>query len=240
MQYFDIRLSQIDETEVGMFPKVIDVEINGKKDYALKHIVPEWCHMANEKPSLVNFEELNRASLSVRNAALQLFLEREIGYNFKFNDNVFMVATGNLGEEDGTMVEEFDKALNGRLIQLNHTLSINEWCIGFAYDNIQPFIIDFIKAKPEYYYDDNISENSSYDSYPSPRSWTFLSDYITKWYGDKVNVNNDIIKDIINVSPSYVGKASIALINYLNEGLIININDIINDYKNAKKKITKI
>jgi hypothetical protein len=35
-------------------------------------------------------------------------LEREIGTAFKFNDNVLMMSSGNLGDEDGTDVEEFD------------------------------------------------------------------------------------------------------------------------------------
>lgn len=56
-----------------------------------------------------------------------MFLEREIGAFFKFNDNVMMCSSGNLGEEDGTDVEEFDQALNNRLIHIEHTLPYPEW-----------------------------------------------------------------------------------------------------------------
>jgi hypothetical protein len=34
--------------------------------------------------------------------------------------------SGNLGDEDGTDVEEFDSALNNRLIHINHTLDVQE------------------------------------------------------------------------------------------------------------------
>ena len=42
--------------------------------------------------------------------------ERGIGTEFKFNDNVLMIASGNLGDEDGTDVEEFDSE---RLLSLS-------------------------------------------------------------------------------------------------------------------------
>ncbi len=139
----------VDETDVGLFPVVdtitiedfekvdgfgagmiSEVDPSQKKNVqikTLKHVVPEWAIKANMKPSIIHFEELNRSTLQVRNAALQLLLEREIGAFFKFNKNVFMLSSGNLGEEDGTDVEEFDQALNNRLIHYTHDMPFPEW-----------------------------------------------------------------------------------------------------------------
>ena len=111
-RYMDLRLSMVDETDVGLYPSVSDVD--GVK--CLDFVVPRWAIEANKQPTITHFEELNRASQQVRNAALQLLLERQIGINFKFNDNVLMMSSGNLGDEDGADVEEFDSALNNRLI----------------------------------------------------------------------------------------------------------------------------
>ena len=178
--FFDIRLSMVDETDVGLYPKVGTYSVNGVEYDVLQHVVPEWAMAANEKPSIIFFEELNRAHLAVRNAALQILLERAIGFKFQFNDNVLMVASGNLGEEDGTDVNEFDSALNNRLIHVKHELTIDEWVTGFAKDNIHPTIVGFLTHNAEHYYKKSDKEGTQ--AYATPRSWRFLSDYITTNY----------------------------------------------------------
>jgi len=147
-RYMDIRLSMVDETDVGLYPHVSDVD--GVK--CLDFVVPRWAIEANKQPTIIHFEELNRASQSVRNAALQILLERQIGVNFKFNDTVLMMSSGNLGDEDGTDVEEFDSALNNRLIHIKHTLSFPEWVDGFAKDNVHKMIVSYLTAHPENLY----------------------------------------------------------------------------------------
>ena len=150
-RYMDIRLSMVDETDVGLYPNVSDILEDGKVTglKCLDFVVPRWAIESNKQPTIIHFEELNRASLPVRNAALQILLERCIGTEFKFNDTVLMMSSGNLGEEDGTDVEEFDAALNNRLIHYSHTLSADEWIDGFAKENVHSIIVSYIKAHPE-------------------------------------------------------------------------------------------
>lgn len=174
--FFDIRLSMVDETDVGLYPKVGTYTVNGVEYDVLQHVVPEWAIAANQQPSIIFFEELNRAHLAVRNAALQILLERAIGFKFQFNDNVLMVASGNLGDEDGTDVNEFDSALNNRLIHVKHELTIDEWVNGFAKENIHPTIVGFLTHNAEHYYKKSDKEGTQ--AYATPRSWRFLSDYI--------------------------------------------------------------
>ena len=147
-RYMDIRLSMVDETDVGLYPNVSEVVVDGKPVRCLDFVVPRWAIEANKQPTIIHFEELNRASQQVRNAALQILLERQIGTDFKFNDNVLMMSSGNLGDEDGTDVEEFDNALNNRLIHINHTLGVDEWLEGFANEKCHPMIVGFIKSHP--------------------------------------------------------------------------------------------
>ena len=154
---------------------------------------------SNLKPTLIHFEELNRASQHVRNAALQILLEREIGTEFKFNENVLMMCSGNLGEEDNTDVEELDSALNNRLIHVNHKLSVEEWIDGFARENVHPTIVDYIETHPEQIY--KTSENT--DAYATPRSWTFLSDFIVENFG-KDSKPSDFLPTVKEVAMSYV------------------------------------
>lgn len=206
-QYFDIRLSMVDETDVGLFPVVSTITLEsfvegvdpfGKGNISvidrdakqeitiqtLKHVVPEWAILANNKPSIIHFEELNRSTLQVRNAALQLLLEREIGAFFGFSENVYMCSSGNLGEEDGTDVEEFDQALNNRLIHYRHEMPIQEWKEQFAEEHVHPMIVGFLThGGATHYYKKNDERNAKSKAYATPRSWTFLSDYIFRNYG---------------------------------------------------------
>lgn len=242
LYYIDIRLSMMDETDVGLYPnkREFEVIVNGevqKKEF-LDHIVPLWAHLANNPPvgyvgTLIHFEELNRAQLAVRNASLQILLEKCIGYDFKFNENVYMVSTGNLGEEDGTDVEEFDSALNGRLIHYRHTLTLAEWIEYYAKDNIQPSIIRYLEAHPDQYY---VHKHNDKDkTYASPRAWTFLSDFVTEVYGFGTPIK-DWIQDIQTFGHSYIGSANTVFLRYLRDALKIGILDIINKYPEIKKE----
>lgn len=232
-QYIDLRLSMIDETDVGLYPHKQEINVDGEKIQALSFVVPEWAIMANQRPTIVHFEELNRASQNVRNAALQLLLERQIGYKFKFNENVYMVSSGNMGEDDNTDVEEFDSALNNRLIHIKHELLPTEWIEEYAKENVHPMIVEYIRINAEQL---NTKANENNKAYATPRSWTFLSDYIIKNYG-KDAPHTEWLEDIKEVGASYIGGSITKFVRYIESTVIINLNDIINDYKKVAKKL---
>lgn len=246
--YIDLRLAMLDETDVGLFPdkkEIKEVTPDGEEVLRayLDHIVPRWAGLANTPPkgyvgTLIHFEELNRAPLAVRNAALQILLERCIGFDFAFNENVYMVSTGNLGEEDGTDVEEFDSALNGRLLHYKHTLTMDEWFRYYANDNIQEIIVRYLTAHPDHYYVGKKSRSENDKSYASPRTWTFLSDYVTNNYGPDAPVQN-WLKDVQNVGHAFIGSANTGFLRYLKDTLKISIQDIINRYPQLKKEAVK-
>lgn len=249
MVYYDIRLSMVDETDVGLFPNVGEVILeSGLHLKVLEHIVPKWAQEANEQPTLIHFEELNRAPEAVRNAALQLLLERSIGTQFNFNNNVFMMASGNLGDEDGTSVEEFDRALNNRLIHMKHDLPPQEWIKFFAKDNVHPDIVDYIKNHPHKLY---VEPNENATAHATPRSWTFLSDFILNNHGGIIEeeTNNgvtehlewgrttDYIGDIEEIGMSYIGNEVVAFMSFINDRIQININDIMNNFPKIEEEV---
>jgi len=246
-QYFDVRLSMVDEIDVGLFPyrREMEIDLNdgteeGKKALisVMSYAIPEWAYMANQKPSIVHFEELNRAPLAVRNAALQLLLERAIGTTFKFNENVMMVSSGNLGEKDGTDVEEFDRALNNRLIHFEHTITIPEWVEDFAEGRIHPVVINFLKSHEEHFLH-SFDEKRSLESvaYATPRSWTFLSDYIVSNYGMDSSIR-DWADDIRELGVSYVGVgANQRFIRYLDESLRFGVKDLLDRYDEIEEML---
>ena len=264
-QYFDIRLSMVDETDVGLYPDIdkLEITINGEQvvQKMLAHVAPKWAYMANQKPSIIHFEELNRSTLAVRNAALQILLEREIGAFFKFNDNVMMCASGNLGEEDGTDVEEFDQALNNRLIHYEHTLPYPEWVENYANENVCPIIVQFLKTYTEHYHKKPEERNQKNKAYATPRSWTFLSDYIFENYGSwetkKDNKGKEIIdektnepiiyksfpsirvwlNDIKEIGHGYIGASNVRFVKYCEDTLKITLDDVLDRYDDIEDDI---
>ena len=234
MRYIDIRLSMVDETDVGLYPNVSEITVDGKSIKCLDFVVPRWAIESNRQPTIIHFEELNRASQQVRNAALQILLERCIGMDFKFNENVLMMSSGNLGDEDGTDVEEFDAALNNRLIHIDHVLGVEEWLKNFAVDKCHRLIVSYIKTHPEQIY--KTSDNMK--GYATPRSWTMLSKFITQNYG-KESSARDFLPLLRKVAHGYVGNSAHKFLQYCEDMLNISIQDVINNYDGVKKDLAK-
>jgi hypothetical protein len=234
-RYMDIRLSMVDETDVGLYPSINEVEVDGNLVKCLDFVVPRWAIESNKQPTIIHFEELNRASQQVRNAALQILLERQIGTDFKFNNNVLMMSSGNLGDEDGTDVEEFDSALNNRLVHINHTLGVDEWIKDFSNDNCHKLITSFIKAHPEQMYKDP-TENVK--GYATPRSWTMLSKFITENWGMDASPK-DFLPLLKEVASGYIGQSAVKFVQYCEDMLNISIQDVLNNYDGIKKELEK-
>jgi len=234
-KYLDIRLSMVDETDVGLYPNITTVDNAGEMVKCLDFVVPRWAIESNKQPTIIHFEELNRAQLPVRNAALQILLERCIGTEFKFNDTVLMMASGNLGDEDGTDVEEFDNALNNRLIHFNHTLGADEWIENFAKENCHSSVVSYIRAYPEKLYQ-NPTENSK--AYATPRSWRFLSDFIVSNFG-KDSGPREFLPALQEVAHGYVGNGAQRFLQYCQEMVNITIQDIIDRFDKVEKELDK-
>lgn len=252
IKYIDRRLSQIDETDIGLYPVLNDAftkleklgkmleqkiltkeEVEGLKAPIISSIkdgqvdilhfaIPEWAFNANVQPTIIHLEELNRANVHVRNAALQLLNERQIG-DLKLNDNVFIMSSGNLGEEDGTEVDEMDLALSNRLVIVDHDMPYEEWIQQYAKFHVWPVIIDYIRANPGEYYK---LPNEKELRYATPRSWTNLSKFIKYKWGETPNLK-DVIHFLLHQGRSFVGNSITNFVRYCQDISNININDIL-------------
>ena len=253
--YQDLRLSQIDETDLS-FPTISEVKCEVKGEMitvkCVEHAVPAWAVKANSRPTIIHFEELNRAQLAVRNAALQILLERTIGAEFKFNDDVLFISSGNNGEEDGCDVESFDNALNNRLVHFQHTLILKDWIANFAGANVHPMIVKFLNSHANFFYKKPNLEDKC-KAYATARSWTYLSDYIFHNFGEldenlqpikKVDEAKNVITNApkveswINqikvVSHSFVGQSSVKFLQWCEDMLKITVKDVMDRYQDIK------
>lgn len=269
IDYIDRRLSQIDETDIGLYPVLNDAftklerigklrelgyiteeEFNDMKIPLIKTIkegqidmlhfaVPEWAFQANCKPTIIHLEELNRANVHVRNAALQLLNERQIG-DLKLNDNVFLMSSGNLGEEDGTEVDEMDLALSNRLVIVDHDLPYEEWIEEYAQKHVWQIIIDYIRANPAEYYK---LPNEKEIRYASPRSWTNLSKFIIYKWGKSPDKDPDtfktVIKFLIDHGRYFIGSSITNFVRYCEDVSNINLNDILKRWDDIKNEVAQ-
>jgi len=243
LKYVDLRLTTLDETDLGCYPRV--KEINGFD--IISYAIPDWAWESNKSTKEVNektqrnydgalivFEELNRANITLRNASLKILLEKEIGTKFKFNDKVYMAATGNLGADDDTDVEEFDSALKSRLIRVTHDLPMNEWLEEFANEHIHKDILYFLKHNPSFYYPDFKNEDT--DTITNPRTWTFLSDYIIKNFG-KDSIYNNYAEELTEVGSSFINSSTfLEFMRFTKEKNLISYKDILKNKNDILKK----
>ena len=232
MQYIELRTSTMDETDLGSYPTVDNYETpDGRTIKVVDGTVPKWAIKANEKPTLIHFEELNRCPEQVRSAALGILNEKVIGAEFKFNKNVFMVASGNPATDHDMDVEEFGSALRNRLVPIQFSLTKDEWFEGFANEHVVPEICNFIEHKPEMFgntveqLNRLLDKTDNTSQYPSPRSWTFLSDYFKGF--EQGEERNDAMLDHDMVQAFVGEKGATSWVTFITAVFKVSVKDIL-------------
>jgi len=233
--HIDHRLTTMDETDLGCYPKT--KVRNGEE--VIYYPLPEWVLDSREALQngyngvIIVFEELNRANIFLRNAALKILLEREIGVKFRFPAHVYICATGNLGAEDNTDVEEFDSALNTRIITHEHNPGFEEWVESFANDNIHKDILYFLKNNPGFYYP---SFSTDAKRITNPRTWTFLSDYIVTTFGEDASYY-DFAPRIEKYGQDYINSSDIIeFLRFTKDHYKVTYKDILLNRNGVLKK----
>jgi len=146
---------------------------------------------------------------------------------------------GNLGSSDGCDVEEFDVALNGRLIHFTHRLDIPTWRKNFAEKNINSYILRFLDHKPEYFW--QRTAGSEVNAYASARTWTFLSGIMETLKKHRDNNMVKVAEDLTDFAESTIGTTvAVSFLTWLNKTLNdeenITWKDVINGSLNKKDK----
>lgn len=250
--YIDIRLTQRDESEIGGLPYIQKREDNLSRDVSTtSYATPTWAVDANDYATsgeytgtLVHFEELNRCTPQVRNACLEILCERTVG-GYPLHDNVYMIASGNLGDEDGTEVEELTTETINRMCTIDYDPDLNTWIKEFANDNVHPSIVNFLKAYPEHY--NNIksvvnNNNITIKSFASPRSWTYYSNYIKLKENQKGSPLT--YKELYNIALNGIGLGFVGVCidnyaRYLKDCDSITLDDILNNFDSRVEKELK-
>ena len=260
-----IHLAQVDSSEIGGIPQATMYTMgNGTKIGTMEYFAPKWFALANDAKNITNpdtgkkykgaiffFDELNRALLEQRNCALRLLLDHMVDYDKLLADHVYYCAAGNLGEEDGTEVEEFDTALNNRLFHYRYEMSFKEWCENFAnvtdkqskQPQFSPILKEFLGTVGQDYIFKK-PENGK-PQFPTYRTWTFFSEFMRVSNDGVHPAEEQILEYASQFASGYVGgPASSRLIAYLKEKIetsrTISMKDILTDYSKVKPLIAKV
>lgn len=247
LQYLDLRLSQMDETHFG-FPYRRNINIGGNQVEVMDCALPEWFHACFESPTFINFEELNRCSQDVQNAALEILNERTL-HGHKLPDFTFMISTGNLGQEDGCNVNPFDTAMISRLINHDFEMNIDEWCSAYAerldeegLPNVVEAMTSFIKGNPNHFYTD-ITKMTVGEPFACPRSLTNLSHFLKNLGkrfiqagGTEEQLDSLFAYYVTKNGSSYVGAGTAAAFShFLQSRVRVTIVDVLNGSADLKE-----
>ena len=222
--FIDLRLSQLESADLRGIPTA-DIEMGSSKWLPPETIpfqkfaelsIPATYPINEGKKfkdgGILFLDEFNRARFDVQQAAFQLVLDRAVGLH-KMLDNWFIVAAGNLGEEDGTDVNEMDAALNNRFAHFTATVNDKVWLEWAEKAGVHPDVIGFISSKPGYLEkkmkeDDNVIL--------TPRSWKKFSDLLNQ------NIGVDS-KDVTQmVGPSIINGAAAQFVTWLDQKNIVS------------------
>lgn len=226
-----VYLSMINEDEL-MIPRF---QTKNGIEY-ITYAVPEWAFEANQKPTLILFDEINRSSSKIQNAVMNMWINRAIGHQSKFADHVYFAATGNMGDDDGCDVNEFDLAFKDRLATFifdKETNVINFWKENFADRNVNPLFVNWVSNNPEYAF----KYKEGAENLCTLRSLTLLSDLIGK---DENNPSK--VKETVSIfGVNYIGEeATNVLISYLRDVSAVTSEDILNRYPQVKKVLESL
>ncbi len=167
--FADLRLSQMDPTDLKGFPKIDDEYVKWIANLLFKIL-------SNPNvEGIVFFDEMNTSSPSVMNAALQIIQDYAIGET-PISRNIMFLSAGNR-MDDGCQVFEESKALTSRRANVDLAPpSIADW-VDWAKDNhIDERIIFYLTWKEDNLFKFDI--DSSEISFPCPRMWAKVSSSI--------------------------------------------------------------
>lgn len=161
----DRRLSQMSEGDMIGLPEL--------QDGVTRFAPPAWYMAACHQPRILFFDEINRATPEVMQAAFQIVLDYELnGWKLHPETRVFAAVNPDQG---GYAVNAMDPALIDRFAVIELTPTLEDW-LDWACDekrgNILPQITSFIRSQVDMLDPPNNAQPGR--KYQSRRSWELL------------------------------------------------------------------
>ena len=162
------RASQMTEGDLLGLPKV-----DGD---CTTWLAPEWLREACDQPRVLFLDEVDRATMEVRQGIFELCDSRKIAGHTLHPDTLIFAAVNGGTHGAQYQVGEMDPAELDRYTVFDIEPTTEDW-LDWAKDNILPEVWDFINQNHQH-----LEHNDDYEPnkvYPSRRSWQRLSDTLS-------------------------------------------------------------
>ena len=180
----DLRLGQMEPTDIRGIP--FYNKDSGKMDWAEPVDLPTE-ELADQYPVVVLFlDELNSAAPSVQAAAYQLILNRRVG-KYVLPKNVVLVAAGNR-ESDKGVTYRMPTPLANRFVHQEMRVDFPSWQEWAVNNGIHKDVVGYLSFAKQDLYD--FDPKSASRSFATPRSWTFVSQFLEEEDADEDTLMN--------------------------------------------------
>jgi len=189
---------------------------------------PDW--WPNKDEVIIMIDEINRAHRSIRNAIMQLLIDRRI-HNHVLPSGAWIMGAANPPDEEYDQVDLItDPAFMSRFFHLELSPDVDDWVNWSTQEQVKSEVISFIKEYPEYLSSDNIV-SMRLNLRPSPRSWYKLSNVLSNLS------ENDMEKYGYVIAASIVGsEAARTFLSHLeNKVELPNPKDLLIEGKNLER-----
>lgn len=160
------RAAQMTEGDLLGMPDKTPVKVNGEK--ASKFVPFEWFIRACTEPVVLFLDEVDRATLEVRQGIFELNDSRKLA-GFDLHPDTVIIAAVNGGlHGDQYQVNSMDPAELDRYIVFDVEPTVEDW-LEWAKENVSKVVRDFILHNPAH-----LDYKGAFEPkkvYPSPRSW---------------------------------------------------------------------
>ena len=182
---------------------------------------PDWFKQACEEPALLFLDEVDRATLEVRQGIFELTDSRKLNGHSLHPDTLVFAAIygGEHGEQ--YQVNEMDPAELDRWSVWDIEPTVEDW-LGWGKDNVDSLIWDFVNQNRSHLeHSGDIEPNKRY---PSRRSWKRLNDVLVQ--ADQMEAG----AGMFNLAQSFVGfEAAVALNDYAqNYERVVTVEQLLN------------
>ena len=216
------RASQMTEGDLLGLPDTADTSINGRK--ATTWNAPDWLVTACEQPVVLFLDEVDRATMEVRQGLFELTDSRKIN-GWHLHQDTIIIAAVNGGEHGAQyQVGEMDPAELDRWTVFDVEPSAEDW-LRWAKDKVDGVVWDFINQNRTHM--EHTGEFEPNKVYPSRRSWKRFNDTAAPTGVFEENGNLDLL---FNLATAFLGfEAAVTLRDFVaNYGWQVSVDDLLN------------
>lgn len=170
----DLRMAQCEPTDIRGIP-YYNKDL-GEMCWAKPVSLPTKETAAKYPIVILFLDEMNSAPPAVQASGYQLVLDRKCG-EYVLPDNVVIIAAGNRDSDKGVTFR-MPAPLANRFVHLEMRADFAAWQEWAIIKGIHKDVVSYLAFSKQHLYE--FDSKSSTRAFPTPRSWTFVSDLLNK------------------------------------------------------------